>query len=162
MKKPFLFAVALLCGAFWVAQAQTQATYVTVKYTEQGAIKTDFFSMEGGLVQILNNSVMFVFAENPSLNRSYVFDDVNTMNFEQRNVSILENMNEENFKVFFDGNILHINAAQSVGKVSVYSITGARVAEVKSDAHTAQINLSALPKGTYIVQAGTHSVKIIK
>jgi hypothetical protein len=84
------------------------------------------------------------------------------MNFERRHVSVLESAIEENFKVFFDGHILHIHATQSVGKVSVYSITGARVAEVESDAHNAQINLSALPKGTYIVQAGTHSVKIIK
>jgi hypothetical protein len=162
MKKPFLFAVALLCGAVWVAQAQTQITYVTVEYTEQGTIKTDDFSLEGGLVQILNNSVMIVFAENPALNRTYVFDDINTMNFERRTVNAIENADAETFKVHFDGNILHINAAQSIGKVNVYSITGARVAEVESAAHTAQMNLSALPKGTYIVQTGTNSVKIIK
>jgi hypothetical protein len=156
------FAIALFCGALWVAQAQTQETFVTVEYTEQSTIKTDDFSLEGGIVQILNNSVMITFSDNPALNRTYVFDDINTMSFEKRNVSVPENAGEENFKIYFDGNTLHIKAAQTIGKINVYSITGALVAEVDSNANTAQINLSALSNGAYMVQAGTNIVKIIK
>jgi len=158
----FIFAVTLFCGTVWVAKAQTQETFVTVEYTQQGTVKTDIFSLEGGIVQILNNSVMIIFSDNPALNRTYLFDDINTMNFEKRNVSIHENLGEENFKIYFDGNVLHINSVQTIGKVNVYSITGALVAEVESNANTAQINLSSLPKGAYIVQTGTNNIKIIK
>jgi hypothetical protein len=158
----FIFAVTFFCGTLWVVQAQTQETFVTVEYTEQGTIKTDDFSLGGGIVQILNNSVMIIFSENSSLNRSYVFDDINTMNFERRDVNAIKNVDADKFKVVFDGNTLHITAQQSIGKVSVYSIIGARVAELESDANIAQINLSSLPSGAYIVQARTNIVKIIK
>ena len=159
--KPLFFVTALLWSVFGLAQAQTQEIFVTVKYTEQGTVKTDNFSLEGGIVQILNNTVLAIFAGNPTLNRVYQFDDINTMSFEQRNVGVSEN-ETENFKVFFDGNTLHITAVQVVGTVSVYSVTGALVAQVESNTNTAQINLSALPKGAYMVQTGTNIVKIIK
>jgi len=161
-KKRLIFAAILLCGAVWVAQAQIQETFVTVEYTEQGTIKTEDFSLEGGIVQILNNSVMIIFSENPSLNRTYVFDNINTMKFERRDVNTIKNVEAENFKIYFDGNTLHISATQSIGTVNVYSITGARVAGVENNAITAQINLSTLPTGVYIVQAGANTVKIIK
>ncbi|MCL2290115.1 MAG: T9SS type A sorting domain-containing protein [Bacteroidetes bacterium] len=162
MKKQLFFAALLLCGALWVAQAQTQEKFLTVEYTSQGTIKTDDFSFEGGIVQILNNMVMIIFPANPVLNRIYLFDDINTMNFEQRDVSIVKNVDTEYFKAYFYGGILHITAAQTVGKVNVYSIIGAWVAGIESYADTAQINLSALPKGVYVVQIGARKVKIIK
>jgi hypothetical protein len=162
MKKVFIFVAVLLCGTVSAAQAQNQETFVTVEYTTQGTLKTDNFSIEGGKVQIFNNTVMVTFLGNPTLNRIYVFDDISTMNFERRIVNVNEYVDAENFKVYFDGNILHIIAAQTVGVVNVYSITGAWMAGVESDANIAQINLSALPKGVYIVQAGTNKVKIIK
>ena len=159
--KPLFFTIALLWGVVGLAQAQTQEIFVTVKYTEQGTVKTDDFSLEGGIVQILNNTVLVIFEGNPALNRVYQFDDINTMSFEQRNVGVSEN-ETENFKVFFDGNTLNITALQVVGAASVYSVTGALVAQVESCTNTAQINLSALPKGVYMVQAGKNIVKIIK
>jgi len=159
--KPLFFVTALLWGVIGLVQAQTQEIFVTVKYTEQGTVKTDNFSLEGGIVQILNNTVLAIFEGNPALNRVYRFDDINTMSFEQRNVGVREN-ETENFKVFFDGNTLNITAVQVVGTVSVYSVTGALVAQIESNTNFAQINLSALPKGVYMVQAGTNIVKIIK
>jgi hypothetical protein len=162
MKKiRLILAVALLCGIVWVAQAQTQETFLTVKFTEAGILKTDDFSFEGGMVQILNNSVMVIFSGNSSLNRTYQFDDIENMKFERRGVSV-GSIDTENFQVYLNGNMLNISAAQSVGKVNVYSITGAWVAGVDSQTNTAQINISALPAGAYIVQAGANVVKIIK
>ena len=159
--KPLFFVIALLWSVIGGAQAQTQEIFVTVEYSEQGTVKTDDFSLEGGIVQIKNNTVLALFAGNSALNREYRFDDINTMSFEQRNVGVNEN-ETENFKVFFDGNTLNITAVQVVGAVSVYSVTGALVAQVESSTNTAQINLSALPKGVYMVQAGKNIVKIIK
>jgi hypothetical protein len=161
-KKRLLLFAALLFSAIWVTQAQTQETFVTVKHYQQGILKTDIISMKGGIAQILNNTVMIFFANNPAQNRSYEFDNINTMNFELRNVSVPENIISENLKVYFDGVTLHITSTQAIGKVIVFSFTGAQVAEVESDTNTAQINLSALPKGAYIVQAGTNKVKFIK
>jgi hypothetical protein len=84
------------------------------------------------------------------------------MSFEQRPVNAIEDIVAENFKINFDGNTLYISAMQSIGTVNVFSISGAKVISVDSNASNTQINLSALPKGAYIVQAGTNKVKIIK
>jgi hypothetical protein len=74
----------------------------------------------------------------------------------------IENIDANRFNVCFDGNTLYITAVQSIGNINVYSITGARVAEMESDANIAQINLSSLPNGAYIVHVGANKVKIIK
>ena len=162
-KKRFIFLLLLLGVTIWVAQAQTQQTYVKVEYIDNGTVKTDDFSLVGGKVQIKNNQVLVLFAENPALNKTYLFDNINSMFFEQRNVGVDENSATEDFKVYLDGSgILNITATQPVGKVSVYSVTGALVAGTDTHAPTAQINLSALPKGAYFVQAGNNIVKIIK
>jgi len=160
MKKQLLFAVLLLCGAVWAAPVQAQKMYLTVKHVSQGNVVTDDFSLEGGIVQILNNTVSVIYSGNPTLNRTYQFDNIKSMGF--RNVYGVKNIDAENFKAYFDGNILHVTATQTLGTVNVYSITGARMAGVESATNTAQINLSALPNGVYIVQAGTNTVKIVK
>jgi hypothetical protein len=162
-QKRFILLLFLFGASVCVAQAQTQQTYVKVEYTDNGTVKTDDFTLDGGKVQIKNNQVLVIFAENPALNKMYLFDNINSMFFEQRNVGVNENCATEDFKVYLDGSgILSITATQPVGKVSVYSVTGAYVAGMETDAITAQINLSSLPQGVYIVQAGSNIVKIIK
>jgi hypothetical protein len=161
--KRFIFLLLLLGVSGWVAQAQTQETFVKVEHLDGATVKTDDFSLKGGYVQIKNNQVLVIFAENPALNKIYLFDNINSMFFEQRNVGVNENSTPEDFKVYLDGSgILYITAAQPIGKVSVYSVTGALVADIENNASNAQINLSAIPKGAYLVQAGTNKVKIIK
>jgi len=159
----FILLLLFLGVSVWVAQAQTKETFVKVEYTDNGTVKTDDFSLKGGYVQIKNNQVLVIFAENPLLNKMYLFDNINSMFFEQRNVGVNENSTTEDFKVYLDGSgILNITATQPVGKVSVYSVTGVYVAGTETDAPTAQINLSAFPKGAYFVQAGSNTVKIVK
>jgi hypothetical protein len=157
-KKLFLFAV-VLSGIVWVAQAQIQETFLTVT-TSSG---TENFSLAGGEVQILNNAVNIVFAENPALNRHYAFDKVTSLSFEQRNIqSGVESVSAAAFKAIIDNNgVLQISAEQALGAVRVYSLAGVLVATIESSDNTAVINLSAQPQGTYIVQAGKNQVKII-
>jgi hypothetical protein len=163
MKLRFIFLLLFFGVSVWGAQAQTQQTYVKVEYLDGTTVKTDDFSFEGGKVQIKNDQVLVIFAANPSLNKVYEFDNINSMFFEQRNVGVNENSATENVTVYLDNSgILNITATQPVGKVSVYSVTGARVAGVESNAATVQINLASLPQGAYFVQAGNNIVKIIK
>ena len=124
-QKRFIFLLLLFGVTVWGAKAQTQQTFVKVEYTDNGTVKTDDFSLEGGKVQIKNNQVLVIFAENPSLNKVYLFDNINSMFFERRKVGVNENSATEDFKVYLDGSgILNITATQPVGKVSVYSVTG--------------------------------------
>jgi len=46
--KPLFFATALLWSVVGLVQAQTQEIFVMVDYSEQGTVKTDDFSLEGG------------------------------------------------------------------------------------------------------------------
>jgi len=159
----FIFLLLLLGGSVWVAQAQTKETFVKVNYTDNGTVQTDDFSLKGGYVQIKNNQVLVIFPENSLLNKIYVFDNINSMFFEQRNVGVDETCLTEDFKVYLDGSgILNITATQPIGKVSLYSVSGACVYSLETDAPTAQINLAAFPKGAYFVQAGNNTVKIVK
>ncbi|MDL2312835.1 T9SS type A sorting domain-containing protein [Bacteroidales bacterium OttesenSCG-928-B11] len=185
MKKLLLIiTIAILCGAVWTAQAQVQKTFLKVIYVdlvtveinvydpdlamwidvevEQYTVLTDDFPIEGGIVQIRNNEVTVVFADSVEQNRSYLFDDVISMEFEQRTVQGIKEMETIKFSAYFVGDVLHLSSEQMLGNVSIYSITGALVAGINNAGNTAQINLPGLSKGVYIVRAGTSSVKTIK
>ena len=159
IKKLFLLSAVLL-AASWVIQAQNQETFLTV-VTSSG---TDDFSLEGGEVQILNNTVSIVYEEDATLNRSYVFDNVESFTFALRNVTGIESVDVNRFNAYIDKNdVLYISSpVQALGTIHVYAISGTLVASIESDSNTAAFNLSAQPKGAYIVQVGINKVKIIK
>lgn len=157
-KKLFLLSIVLF-AVNWFAPAQNQETFLTV-VTSSG---TDDFSLAGGEVQILNNTVSIVYAENATLNRNYTFDNVKSLSFTLRNATGIDSVAVNKFNAYIDKNdVLNISSVQTLGTVHVYSLSGALVASIESNGNTAAINLSTQPKGTYIVQVGISKVKVIR
>src|SRR5690554_192281 len=71
-------------------------------------------------------------------------------------------VNADDFVSYFDGNILRVSSNKSLDKVFVYAVNGALVAYTENSSNRAEIDLSSLPKGIYIVQVKSNKVKIIK
>ena len=160
--KPFfktLFLASILAGISVNVQAAT-APFLKLTTT---ASAVEEFALTGAEVQIAGNTVTIAYAAEPAKNRSFNFDNVQSFAFELRNVSSVGETKTVSFRAYTDGaGILHIEAEHPLGQVNVYNLSGVAVASAKTDGTQAQINLSALPRGVYIVQSGVNRLSIIK
>ncbi|GHT53959.1 hypothetical protein FACS189446_2560 [Bacteroidia bacterium] len=161
MKKIFLI-IAML-APFICAHSQTKSSYLKVIHRTSGSAAIDEIAFNGGEVSILDNMVTIAFASDPSKNKTYAFDKVVSLAFETRTETAIPEVEDKLFNVFLDKNsVLHIQSLQPIGQVHVYSIMGVLVAQTNSVSTVADIDLSSVPQGVYIVQVDTWKVKIRK
>jgi len=74
---------------------------------------------------------------------------------------------EDNLKLSFDGNNLHISILSNAkGKINIYNVNGQKIVERSIEKETKTINLTKLNEGVYIVNlrsgSSTKTIKIIK
>ena len=124
---------------------------------------TEEFSLTGAEVLIEGNAVSIVYAAQPAKNRTFEFDRITSFQFGLRKATALNEVKTVHFRAYVDdAGILHVEAAQPLMQVNVYTTTGAIVASQKTSDKQTQINLSSAPRGVYIVQSGINRLLIIK
>ncbi|MEA4984770.1 MAG: T9SS type A sorting domain-containing protein [Paludibacter sp.] len=159
-QKIYILVVALV--AMTVSLQAQASSFLRVTYATESGTNADNFSIEGGEIQILDNTVNIVFSGNPEQNRTYLFDDIRSLQFEiQTSTGNLEL--DVPLVVYTDkAGVLHLRAMESLGLINVYSIAGTLVASVKSDTTEACIDFKEARPGMYIVKTGNQTVKFIK
>jgi hypothetical protein len=163
MKQKKMFLITAMLLLFMGASAQSKNSYLTVVHSTSGTPVADEIAFNGGEITILNNTVTVAFAEKPSNNRTYDFDKIISFAFETRIETAISTVEDVVLSAFIDkSNILHIQSAQAIGRVQVYSIVGTLVALSDTQSTVADINLSHLPTGIYLVKTGDYTQKIIK
>lgn len=163
MKKIFLIIFAL--SFIGMTNAQTYQTFLKVTHSTSGSSVTDEIAFEGGEVILLDNTININFVENIAANRSYAFDKVTAFAFETRNLTAINKVDvSQKLGVSVDkaGEMLRINSNVSLGKISIWSISGALLVKSEIDSNEININIASLPQGVYIVQSGASKVKFVK
>ena len=151
-----------ICLAVTTFGAQA-ATEPFLKLTTTAPAAVQEFSLQGAEIQIKGNTVTVAYAAEPAKNRSFDFDKVQSFEFSLRTVTSIDEVKTEIFRAYTDGaGILHVKAEQPLEQVNVYNINGALVASQKTGDTQVQINISAFPRGVYIVQVGVNRLKIVK
>jgi hypothetical protein len=136
---------------------------VHYQITDTIAPTEEDFLLEDAEVLIKGDEVSIVYEKEPEKNRKFDFDRIKTFEFELRSVTGNNKVRAIIFRAYMDGTgMLHVEAEQALGQVNVYTTTGVLVASKKTGDNQAQINLSAVPRGVYVVQTGTNSLLIIK
>lgn len=160
-KKIYILAVAFIATiAYMYASA---SSFLKVTYVTEDGLSSDNFSIEGGEVQILDNAVNVVYPGNPDLNKTYVFDDIRSLQFEVQTAT--GNINSDiKLSVYPDARagILCLRAKEPLGLVSIYSIAGTIVSSVNSNSQEVNIDIRELRSGVYIVKSGNQIVKFVK
>ncbi|MDR0863986.1 MAG: T9SS type A sorting domain-containing protein [Candidatus Symbiothrix sp.] len=162
MKKIFLIVVML--SAFIYARSQTPSSYLEVShFTGEGLPVVDSIAFDGGEIIILNDVVTVAFASDPSKNKTYAFGDVVSFKFETRTETAIPTVKEVLFSASIDkSGLLHIQSSRTIDQATVYSVAGILIKQTTSQSNTADIDLSNLPKGIYLVKVGDCTEKIIK
>ncbi len=160
-KKIYILTVALIAT---VACIHAGTSYLTVNYVTGEGPDSDYFSVEGGEVQILNDTVKIVFASNPTQNRTYNFDSVRSMQFAGVSVSVDEVKFHSQLNTFVDhkAGLLHLKAKEPLGLISIYSVAGNMVTHINTESTEVDINIQNLCSGVYFVKKANHIVKFIK
>lgn len=160
-KKIYILAVALV--ATFACMYANASSFLKVTYVTEEGLSSDNFSIEGGEVQILDNAVNVVYSGNPDLNKTYVFDDIRSLQFEIQTST--GNINSDiRLSVYTDARagILYLCAKEPLGLVSIYSIAGTIVSSANSNNTEINIDIKGLCSGVYIVKSGNQIVKFVK
>ena len=148
--KKWTLLLAILCGM------QVMATQL-VLVPRTGQERTNDIALigkwvfEGEKLVLLDKSGQVLAAEETSAIRKIVFRDVQ---------SAVENVADDVLVVYPNPtqDVLCISGADAQTSLRVFSLSG----QVLTTAQGAQINVSALPEGTYLLQLGTQVVRFIK
>ncbi|KAA6301481.1 MAG: hypothetical protein EZS26_002355 [Candidatus Ordinivivax streblomastigis] len=162
MKKTFLLIFAL--SAICTANAQYQ-TALKVTHTTSGESVTDNVPFEGGEIVILDDVVQINFAENAENNSSYDFDKVTSFAFETTPVTAINNPAVDAglaVSVDKETGILRLRSDVSLGKISIWSVSGSLLTNRETGGNETEINIASFAKGVYIVQSGASRVKFVK
>lgn len=158
-KKIYILAISLVAIAVCL-QAQV-SSFLTVTYVE-GSPSSEEFSVEGGEIQILDNTVNVVFPSNPEQNKNYSFDEISSLKFEKKLFTGNIDYNVPLALYIDKAGILHLNASESLGLVNVYSIAGVLVATTNSNSTEVCIDLGKIFPGVYFVKTRNQTVKFVK
>ena len=160
-KKIYILTVALIAT---VACIHAGTSYLTVNYVTGEGPASDQFSIEGGEIQILNDTAKIVFASNPTQNRTYYFDSVRSMQFTP--VSSVDEITKfhSQLNTFVDhkAGLLHLKAKEPLGLISIYSVAGNMVTHINTESIEVDINIQNLCPGIYFVKKANYIVKFIK
>jgi hypothetical protein len=152
----FLFA-----GAMSLACLNAQTT-LKVTHTTSGTGATDEISFAAGdEITILDNSVSIT----GSSSQSYAFDKLVSLAFESggQSTGIDRPVATGSLAAYADeAGVLHIASDRALERIDVYSLAGVRVATLNATASEAEIDLSAKPRGVYIVHTGSETVKVVR
>lgn len=148
--KKWTLLLAILCGM------QVMATQL-VLVPRTGQERTNDIALigkwvfEGEKLVLLDKSGQVLAAEETSAIRKIVFRD---------RQSAVENVADDVLVVYPNPtqDVLCISGADAQTSLRVFSLSG----QVLTTAQGAQINVSALPAGTYLLQIGTQVVRFIK
>lgn len=157
VKNPEPVNCSILCPDNITVQAAAGATAAAVNYTidhlcEEGTILTELKRISGPA-----SGADFPIGTT-TVTYNLVFNDeiLDVCSF---NVTVepgvgIEGFGETTLKVYPNPvtDILNIDNEQDITIVSVYDLAGRKVMEKKIDAKTAQLNLSSLSKGAYIIK----------
>ena len=120
------------------------------------------FLLTGAEILIEDNEVLIIYASEPEKNSKFDFDRITGFEFELRGSTGIAKAPVTVLRAYVDkANMLQVEAEKALGQVNVYTVTGALVASQKTDGNRTQINLSAVPRGIYVVQAGHNRLLII-
>lgn len=162
MKKKIHIMVVALIAIVACSYADT-SSFLTVTYVTEDGQKSDKFSIEGGEIQILDNAVDVVFTGNPDQNKSYIFDEISSLQFETQTVNRNTNPVMQ-FKVFTDmgAGVLYLRAEEPMGLINIYSVAGTLVRSVNFNNTEIEINIRDISPGVYMVKKGNQIVKFVK
>ena len=96
------------------------------------------------------------------------FDGVYTFKGECSDILAIDDNHSVSLQVYPNPatDVIHLNANKPIGAVSLYNMLGQEVLHTKNESNTAEINISHLPVGTYILKnesvSQSQSFKIIK
>jgi hypothetical protein len=161
-KKIYILTVALIATA---ACIYASTPYLTVNYVTGEGPGSDYFSMEGGEIQILNDVVDIVFASDPGQDRTYNFDSIRSMQFVNV-VSTVDEMTRFHARLitFVDhkAGLLHLKAKEPLGLIGIYSVAGNMITHINTENTEIDINIQNLYPGVYFVKKANDIVKFIK
>jgi len=159
-------AVILAASAFGAHAQDSKEPYMKLShYPTAGSVTVtvDEFPLTGAEILIKGNEVSIVYATEPVKNCKFDFDLINSFEFELRTITGINNVNTPVFRAYIDGaKMLQVEAAESLGQVNIYAVTGKLLTSQKTDGNRTQINMSSFQRGIYIVQGGINRVMIIK
>lgn len=165
MKKKALFLLLIVSGLLAKTHtiAQEVEPYVRITHNEGNNLVEDFFSIEDGVMKILNNDLLFIYSKRPELNRTYEFHMVSKIQFMEQSITSVEFLKENSVVAFIDKDmLLHLSSDKSLGKISVWTITGVNIANIDSKETSASIPLPKADQGIYIIRLTDQTIKLIK
>lgn len=149
--------IAILCSVY------ADSSYLKVVYKVGESTDFDMILIDNGEVQILDNDVNVIFSEAPENNKSYLFENLVSLNYEI--VTSTKNPNsDKELTVHYFPNLdnLHLSAKQALGLVKIYSVDGSLVYSTLTDSDNLNINLNTLSHGVYFVSSKNQIVKFLK
>jgi hypothetical protein len=157
MKKYIItFCVALMAFA---ASAQQQVLTVLQLHLSNGTVDK-YILANKPVVSFGDGNLIVTSAE---ATNTYEFNAVENFDFDKITTGVDDITAEENtFTVCFDSNILTV-AATELQHVEVFGLNGVKVAAASASDGVAEIDLTSIPAGVYVVSTNCHkAVKIVK
>lgn len=155
MKKAILSLVVLLMAGVATAMANN----ALVIHLNSGETHTYVLLDEEPTISFSGDSI-FVTAK--STDATYAMADVDYFNYEAKTVDVIANAGAGN-GMSRQGNALVFNGLPAGSKVEVFATGGQLCSVVTADAQGhAEVSLSALPNGVYLIKAHNISTKITK
>ena len=94
---------------------------------------------------------------------SFALSDVVNFTYKKVEVVGIENVRDPETSLSYEGGTLVIAQLQAGKTVTIYSVDGRQVQQLKADrTGTYRLNLSSLPYGVYVVTSGSLTYKIMK
>ena len=94
---------------------------------------------------------------------SFALSDVVNFTYKKVEVVGIENVRDPETSLSYEGGTLVIAQLQAGKTVTIYSVDGRQVQQLKADrTGTYRLNLSSLPYGVYVVKSGSLTYKIMK
>ena len=156
--KKFIFII-LLAVAVGVKAEQTEVLVVALKNNTT----VEFILNESPKIQFSADSL---YITSSTLSDTYAYAQVRNIHFDMKDiVGIRDARVPQNImRILDEGADRHTVAVlSSTDKVTVFNITGHKIAQIKVSGDAADISLREYPSGTYLINiAGKHSFKVFK
>jgi hypothetical protein len=154
--RELLLAVALLLSlTAGVVQARNQALYLIARQGETEAGAFDIAKITD--IRLSGPTTVTIVLGN----RDFLLETLGPFTFEERSSGSdtgTESVHASAWKVYYDGQNLHVETGQPAGNVTIYSIFGVVIGRYVNQP---VIPLNHLPPGVYVVHDGSHVARFV-
>ena len=160
MKKIYTLAVMIAIVTMATAQHYEYDLKVVIEKTNGDKVSAEKFNE--GILELTFNDVSIV--PKTGAKTTVTFDALKNISFQdiydEGYVSI-EKIATSGLKAYVQGSTLIITNDQSIGEITIVSLTGQTFIRTSSKGVSANVDVACLPKGFFILRAGGETLKLL-